>query len=230
MCDTLISMKTRELSILGYAGENLENSLSCQQEKNTHLAVFLSGIGYTLEHPALYFSRMLLYQLGADELKIEPTYRRSKFKAFTDREKEESIVVESNAILEIIRGLRQYTRITFVGKSMGTLLLAKILEQGLNLETEFIWLTPLLKNQQFFEVITTKSHQGIFFIGSSDQHYDPVLLEQVRAANNSQVIIFEGANHSLEIRGDVLSSINIQTQIVKNINEFVVERFQPSAE
>ncbi len=221
MCDTLTTMGTRELKITGYSSQLLENALTCEKENNTHLAVFLPGIGYTLEHPALYYSRRLLHQLGADELKIEPTYRRSKFKAFTDREKEESIGADSIAILETIQGLSQYTRITLVGKSMGTLLLAKILEQDLNLETEFIWLTPLFKNQQFLKVVTTKSHQGIFFIGSSDQHYDPVVLEPVRAANNGQVIVFEGANHSLEIAGNVLGSIDIQARLVQAITSFV---------
>ncbi len=221
MCDTLTSMETRELNIIGFSSQLLENALTCIKENNTHLAIFLPGIGYTLVHPALYYSRMLLQQLGADELKIEPTYRRSKFRAFTDQEKEESIAADSIAILETIRGLSQYTRITFVGKSMGTLLLAKILEQGFYLEAEFIWLTPLFKNQPFFEVISTKPHQGIFLIGSSDQHYDPVILEQVKETSFGQVIVFEGANHSLEIQGDVMGSIEIQGKVIAEVKGFL---------
>ncbi len=211
-------MEARELSIFGYSGQTLQNIQTCQKEDNTHLAVVLPGVGYTFDHPALYYSRMVLDLFGADELRIEPTYRRSKFRAFTDQEKEESIAADAKAILETLQGLIQYTRITLVGKSMGTLILASVLEQGLHCQTEFIWLTPLLTNQYFLETITTKAHRGIYFIGSSDQHYDSVLLEQVK---NGQVIVFDGANHSLEIEGDVIGSITIQIKIAQRIQSFV---------
>jgi hypothetical protein len=40
-------------------------------------------------------------------------------------------------------------------------------------------------------------------------------------ANNGWVIVFDGVNHSLEIKGDVIGSIEIQAKIAKKTHSFL---------
>jgi hypothetical protein len=217
-----MNMEARELKIVGFNGQSLQNVLEPSKPDNQHLAVFLPGIAYGMTFPAMYYPRMVLYSLGADELRIEPTYRLAGWKEISESQKTDCVIADAKAILEAINNLKQYGRVTFVGKSIATLVLAQIIEQRFSLESEFIWLTPLFKNNHFLETITTKNHRSIFFIGSSDQHYDPALIEQVSKASAGQVIVLEGANHSLEIAGDVFGSIQIQARIANQIKEFLM--------
>jgi hypothetical protein len=213
-------MEARELGILGFNNQTLPNVLEPSKPNNPHLAVFLSGIAYGMTYPALYYPRMLLNSLGADEWRIEPSYRSAAWKEFSDDQKEACLKADAKAILEAVQNLEQYQRITFVAKSLGTLVLAYLLELSELPNQEFIWLTPIFKNAKFLETVTTKPHKGLFAIGSSDQHFDLVLLEQVKASGG-QVLVFDGANHSLEIAGDVVGSIEIQVKIAERLKIFL---------
>jgi hypothetical protein len=213
-------MEARELGILGFNNQTLPNVLEPSKLNNPHLAVFLPGVAYGMTLPALYYPRMLLHSFGADEWRIEPTYRQAEWKEFSDDQKEACLKTDAKAILEAIKELGQYQRITFVAKSLGTLVLAYLLELSELPNQEFIWLTPIFKNAMFLETVTTKPHKGLFAIGSSDQHFDLALLEQVKASGG-QVLVFEGANHSLEIAGDVIGSVEIQVKIVKKTHDFL---------
>lgn len=213
-------MESRELEILGFNHQPLQNILHSSGNSNSHLAVVLPGLGYLVTYPALLYPNMLLRQFGADTLHIDPTYRTSTFGDLTDLQKAACIAADAQAIGQAIQKLEQYQRLTFIGKSIATRILAAILEHAAFANAEYIWLTPLFKDQVVFRAATAP-HKGFFAIGSSDGHYDVELLEQVKTVG--EVLVFEGAGHSLEVFDDVLASIEIQAKLARHLLGFLTK-------
>lgn len=214
------------LEIAGYK-DQIPNSVFGENDSSEHLGIIFPGVGYSSQMPALYYPTEVLLTIGADVLRLDHHYQRPDFQALADEEKTRWLEADALAVLKAALALKAYKRLTFVGKSIGTVALARILPELATLDnTDFVWLTPLLKRKGLKEVIAGHSHKALFVIGSDDQHYDAALLEQIRASTNGQVLVIEGAGHSLEIKGDVAASVRAQERIVMALERFVT--FAPS--
>jgi hypothetical protein len=74
-----------------------------------------------------------------------------------------------------------------------------------------IWLTPLLKEDLVFDTLLKTDIPSICVIGDQDQHY---IEERVSfLENNSQIsmLINPNANHSSEVNGDILATVDAMT-------------------
>ena len=209
------------LEIDGYK-DQIPNVLLGAEESSEHLGIIFPGVAYSSQMPALYYAAEVLLTLGADVLRLDHHYRRSDFQTLPDAEKTRWLETDALAALKAALALKPYKRLTFVGKSIGTVALARILSELPSLEhADFVWLTPLLKLAGLKETIFQYPHKALFIIGSDDQSYDAALLEQIRASTNGQVLLLEGADHSLEIRGDVVASVRVQERIVTTLERFI---------
>jgi hypothetical protein len=209
------------LEITGYK-DQIPNSLFGEKDSSEHLGIIFPGVGYSSQMPALYYPTRVLLTLGADVLRLDHHYQRPDFQALPDEEKTRWLEADALAVLKAALAIKAYKRLTFVGKSIGTVALARILFELTTLDNaDFIWLTPLLKRNGFKEAIARHPHKALFIIGSDDQQYDPVLLEQIRASTTGQVLLIEGADHSLEIKDDVAASVRIQERIAIAIERFI---------
>jgi len=109
------------------------------------------------------------------------------------------------------------------GKSIGTLALGHLLETHENLRNaKTIWLTPLIKNPELMEQMLTYMKDAIMVIGTSDSQYDLDLIDRLNANTFLGGIVVYGANHSLEIEGDVTKSLRVLMQIVTIIQQFLI--------
>ena len=197
------------LEIDGYK-DQIPNVLFGAEESSEHLGIIFPGVAYSSQMPALYYATEVLLTLGADVLRLDHHYRRSDFQALPEEEKTRWLDADALAVLKAALTLKPYERLTFVGKSIGTVALARILPELVSLENAvFVWLTPLLKLAGLKETIARYPHKALFIIGSNDQSYDAALLEQIRASTNGRVLLLEGADHSLQIRGDVAASVRV---------------------
>ena len=91
------------------------------------LAVFFPGIGYTVDKPLLYYSRKIAAEQGY-EIKLLP-YQGFPSKIMGDRGRmEESfrIALEQTQQMLSEMDLSQYEKLLFVGKSIGTIVAAKV--------------------------------------------------------------------------------------------------------
>ncbi|MGL4611453.1 MAG: hypothetical protein ACRCYY_17535 [Trueperaceae bacterium] len=68
----------------------------------------------------------------------------------------------------------------------------------------------------------SKEHKALFVIGSSDPHYDTTKLLELEVATGGESLIFEGADHSLEIPGKPLESLAILQNYVKKLENCLV--------
>ena len=210
-----------QLEIDGYK-DRIPNVLLGADEPSEHLGIIFPGVGYSSQMPALYYATAVLLTLGADVLRLDHHYRRTDFQELPDAEKTRWLEADALAVLKAALAVKPYKRLTFVGKSIGTVALARILSELPSLEhTVFVWLTPLLKLAGLKETIARHPHKALFIIGSDDQSYDAALLERIRASTNGQVLLLEGAGHSLEIRGDVAASVRVQERLVTTLEQFI---------
>jgi hypothetical protein len=139
----------------------------------------------------------------------------------SSEERTRRFTVDIDGVCAAALSQRSYRRITFIGKSLGTLALAHILNNNEQLrDASYIWLTPLLRDERLIAAIRNNPPRSLFVIGTDDEHFDQQLLDEVVNATIGTGLVITGANHGLEIRNDVDASVRVIQQIVWAVETF----------
>ena len=170
------------------------------------LAVFFPGIGYTVDKPLMYYSRRLAEKHGF-EICLLP-YSGFPKKVKGDKAKmQESYKIALKQAKEMLSDIdfEDYDDILFVGKSIGTIVAAKIASKSsVQKPIRFIFYTPLEETFSF------PVQDAIVFTGSADPWVEagriPSLCKEsgIRRipslCKESGILCFviPDANHSLE--------------------------------
>jgi predicted alpha/beta-hydrolase family hydrolase len=211
------------LAITGYRNEPVPHTFLRQDQVARHLAILLPGIGYTCDMPLLYYPGRLLLARGADVLRVEYAYQqREDFKTATADEQGRWVVADVTAACHAVLAQRDYEQITFVAKSLGTLALGPVLTADQRLARAYtVWLTPLLRIDHVRADIAQWRGHSLFVIGTADPFYDPAYLAEVRHATRGETVVVDGADHSLEIAGDVLRSLEAMMRVMRALQQFL---------
>jgi predicted alpha/beta-hydrolase family hydrolase len=211
------------LAITGYRDEPVPHTFLRQDEHARHVAILLPGIGYTCDMPLLYYPARLLLARGADVLRVEYTYqRREDFKTATADEQGRRVVADVTAACHAVLAQRDYEQITLVAKSLGTLALGPVLAADPRLaRAHAVWLTPLLRIDHVRAGIARWGGHSLFVIGTADPYYDAAYLAEVQNATRGETVVLDGADHSLEIDGDVLRSLEALMQVMRALQHFL---------
>jgi hypothetical protein len=211
------------LPIAGYRDLAVQNTFLRQNQPADHLGVVFPGLGYSVGMPVLYYPGQLLAELGADVLLVDTRYNRVReYEQATDEEQARWVEADASAALETALAQGRYRRVTLVGKSIGTLAVGHLLHAHPGLPNlSCVWLTPLLKSSELREHIQSVRHRALFVIGTADPQYSAARLEEVRTATGGEVLAIEGANHSLEIPGDIVKSVEIMRKVVNKLAGFI---------
>ena len=89
-------------------------------------------------------------------------------------------------------------------------------------DADFIWLTPLIKNEALRAQIVSRRHHALFVIGTADYHFDAALLADIEAATGGESLVLEGVHHGLLIDGKPLASLKVLQQIVVRMEAFII--------
>lgn len=213
--------KMEKLYIAGYRDAPVPNTFFWQENNIDHLSIILPGMGYTAHMPVLYYPGRLLLFLGADVLRLEYDYsNKPDFLQLTGAERVQWLISDVTASCKVASTRRRYQKITLIGKSIGTLAMGHLLTSDTMFDnTHAIWLTPLFRNERLRKQIQQCRQKSLFVIGTADPNYDPVFLEEVAAKGESLVI--DGADHSLEIEGDPMQSLEAMDRLIKAIKKFL---------
>ena len=219
-------MHLDKLSIIGHDNLPLPHRFVRQESGSDHLAIIFPGFSYGSDSPALYYPARLLGDLGAEVLMLGRLYSNLEgFRSLSEAERARTIVTDGLALCNAGLNERPYRQITLVGKSIGTLTMARLLKIEPRLsDATCIWLTPLVKGEKLREIIVEKEPRSLFIFGSADEHYEPSLVEEVVNATEGKSFVIEGANHSLEIAGKLVESIRQIGLVVEEIEQFVLSR------
>ena len=211
------------LNIRGSQNEAVANTFFRQKQETRHVAILLPGLNYTAHMPVVYYPGQLLVARGADVLRVEYTYSRQPgFQALPDVEQDQWFRADVSAAFDAALAQRDYKRVILVGKSIGTLAVGYLLTtKTWLLQPECVWLTPLLQNEQLCAQIKQVRHRALFVIGTSDPQYEQAKLAEVEKATGGESIVIDGADHSLEIGGDVVLSIRAMQRVVEGIQKYL---------
>jgi dienelactone hydrolase len=216
-------LKQKTLEIAGYQDEPVAHTFFQQEDQTRHLAILLPGAGYTAYMPLIYYPMRLLLALGADALRVEYMYLgREDYAALPPAERLRWLFGDVTAAYRSAVAQRLYQQVTLVGKSLGTLAMGHLLTTEAELPlVQAVWLTPLLWNDRLRAQIQQAKPRSLFAIGTADAHYNEAHLAELQAATHSDAVVIDGANHSLEIEGDVMQSLQALEQVMHAFQAFL---------
>lgn len=210
------------LEIAGHNGRPVANQIFRQDGATEWLALVLPGVGYTAAMPLLYYPTFLLLDLGADVLQVSYDFDREPGSQRASTEERRRWLAEDvTAAYSAGWGQRAYRRLALVGKSLGTLAMTDLLPKTPADHTQCVWLTPLLKHPEVRTAISGNPRPSLFAIGTADPVYDSVLLDEARRATGGEALVFEGADHSLLLGGDIEGALAIMQRLIAALRGFL---------
>jgi hypothetical protein len=214
-------MQFTSLDIAGYKGQPVPNTLLWQEKPATHLGIVLPGYRHSADRSDLYYAAHILTDRGADVLRVEYAYPRTNMMQLPDAEQDAWIAADARAACNKALAERPYEKITLIGKSLGTLGMGHLLADERLRGAQCVWSTPLLGVPWLVERIREVKPRSMFIVGTADGHYKPDVLKQLVEATGGRATIIEGANHGLEIPGDIDRSLRAVEQIVHELQAFL---------
>jgi predicted alpha/beta-hydrolase family hydrolase len=209
------------LQITGCNNQPVPNTFFKQQLVTSHLCVVLPGYNPPLINPLLEYTSQLLLDRNADVLQVEHEYYKIDFFKKPADERDRILSADVTAACKTVFTLRDYTQITLIGKSLGTLGLCHLLPDDRFRKAGCVWLTPLTTNQWLRARIEQYSPRSLFIIGTADNFYNPDYLAGLCESTRGKSVVIEGADHGLTIPGEVVQSLKALTRIVSAIGKFV---------
>lgn len=213
---------TSTLEIAGYCQGLVPNVFLRQDGGSQQLSVIFPGWGYTVEMPVLYYLMRIMLERGADVLLVKYAYNQNaRFSTLTEEERERWLHDDVTAAVAVGIGQRVYSRVTLIGKSLGTLAMGHLVSSYPNLPNpECLWLTPLLTNDRLYDQILHCHCKSLFVIGTADPFYRQERLEAVVRATDGQAVVIPQANHGLELAESISGSVEILKTIITEVTQF----------
>lgn len=218
-----MELSLRELDVVGYKNQPVPNTFFVQPKPARHLGIVLPGYRYSPEMAPLYYAGRILLDQGADLLRVEYHYYRTDFPNQPESEQDKWISSDVSAACEAGLSQQPYEKITLIGKSMGTVAMGQLLADPRFQSATCVWLTPLLTIEWLCSRIEQTHPRSLFVIGTADKFYQPDVLKRLEQITGGQSLVIEGANHGLEIPGDLPKSLAVLSQIVQALQEFLRE-------
>jgi predicted alpha/beta-hydrolase family hydrolase len=211
------------LDVTGYRKEVIPSTLFRQEHEANHIAVLFPGFGYSGQMPLLYYPRQLLLESGADVFLVGYNYsQRPDYQSASAEERDLWLQTDTIAAYKVALAKRDYERMTLIGKSIGTRAIGHLLATEEPLPSlRCVWLTPILRNENLCAQIKQRPHRALFVVGTADSHYDPAMLAEVQQATAGEVMVIENADHTLEIKGDIVQSIHVLEGLIAEIQKFL---------
>ena len=193
------------------------------------LLVVLPGLHYGPDGPVLYHLAKQLQGSGWDTLGLTYGFQAAMAFPWTDHAGE--TLAECGAALGQVLGRRTYSRVGIVGKSLGTILLVQLCTQGLVPDSARVaHLTPPLGNPAFDAAFTETRQPAYIAIGTRDSFYDETALRSAIGKRPAYLRILEGADHGLDVTGDLSATLRAVGQVVEDATGFFLTARVPGLE
>ena len=170
-----------------------------REGSSEHVATVLPGRGYTCDAPLLHHTRLLLRTRGFSVRTVRwptpPTPAR--------------LLDLAPGLLDPVRA-RQHL---LIAKSLSTRLLPLAVDRGL----PGVWLTPLLGEPTVRDAAQRASAPTLLIGGSADPYWDAAAARQ----SGQRVLEVAGADHSIEVPGEVTTSLRALQTVVTEIEDFL---------
>lgn len=209
------------ISIKGYAEKSVPNLFLRQNKPADTLAILFPGLRYTCDMPLLYYPSRLFAQRAADVLLVNTDYTQPEYQSASQSEQADWLTSDAQTALRTGKAQGNYKRLILVGKSIGTLALAHLISTPLGEGAITIWLTPLLRQQSLVSAALLFKGPALYVAGTGDPIFASGPMQRIQDATGAEVLIVEGADHSMEIPGDPFQSIQVMERILRGISAFL---------
>ena len=181
------------------------------------LAILFPGIGYHKDKPLLYYAGKLARTSGYEVMSV--AYHDIEKKLEDPEVMKKGVKKAYAQVEEQLSGvnLADYDDILFIGKSIGTIVLAKYASDH-DIKAKQIWYTPL-------EAAFKYAKENILaFIGDADPCSDYEKVKKLAGKKKVTLYTYHGCNHSLE-SGAVLSDIKVLADVMDKTEEYINETY-----
>jgi hypothetical protein len=216
-------MELSSLDVVGYKDQRVPNTFIAQPHPASHLGIILPGYRHSVDMADLHYAGRILLEQGADLLRVEYVYYQTDFVRQPESIQDPWISSDVFAACNAGLSYRAYTKITLVGKSLGTIAMGHLLADSRFQRANCIWSTPLLTIEWLCSRIEQIHPRSLFIIGTADKFYKPDMLQHLANVTNGHALVIESANHGLEIPDSISKSLMALTQIVQALQEFLDE-------
>lgn len=209
--------------IAGYQNRPVPNRLLRHDGESDRLAILLPGFGYTLDMPLFFYAQNLLTGAGADVLRVEYAYNQvPSFGKLPPGEAGRWLAADVGAAYQAAISQRPYRELILVGKSLGTMAMGHLLTNPDRFAGEIraVWLTPAFRMPGLTALMARAVVPSLIIIGDADPHYDPAALAALPAAMTDHLLVIPGADHGLDLPGDVTASVAALAQAVAAMARF----------
>ncbi len=188
----------------------------------TDLAIVLPGGNYTPLGPAIRFPLLAAWEVG---------YRSSVAVEYPPKAMRAQ---DLHAVVEDVRrqlsdavDLDESARVAVIAKSMGSRVVVQLsdLLDGIG-DLSVVWLTPLFGDQGIRDAAIRSGWRSLVVFGDQDPFHDQAGVAAVHEALNCPVVRVPGADHALEIPGDVLATVSGLRDVAVAVREFLGSRPQ----
>ena len=214
-----------KMNIIDYKGNQIRTI--SELNKNSQLVVFYPGYGYTLNAPVFFYLQELFSKKSFDILGIDYRYNENTgFLNATDEERDIWFEYDCNAIGKEVYSFSQaYSRVIYVGKSLGTTMLMNQLKSSLIQEkAEIIFLTPGTYTHETYSTIQKTKNRALIVYGNADKHYKKADIQLIKDRRDTFIKEIENAGHVFEQEGNLKQSILNLTQVIAAIDDFIDQK------
>ena len=168
--------------------------------------------------PLLYYTTELFLDQGRDILQLWST---PDFMSLSQSEQTQHLLEYGEALLMAGKNGGSYKEFILVGKSMGTLTMTLLLTKFPELLKETtIWFTPLVNLPPVSQALLSSTGPA-FAVGSdADPTFHQEVIAQIKSLPNMTTLVINDADHSLEIPGDPLRSIQVLSRVMTDLASF----------
>ena len=193
------------------------------------LLIIFPGLHYGPEGPLLYHLSKQLQGSGWDTLGL--TYGFQAAMAFPWTEHVPEIMEEGKSAAQEAMSQKAYPRLAFVGKSLGTIVLVQLCSGGVVPDKALVaQLTPPIGSPQFDSAFAATRQPTYIAIGTADSFYSEPALAELQARRPVLVRVVKGADHGMDVAGDLTASLRAVGQVVEDTAAFFLTGKIPGLE
>jgi hypothetical protein len=215
-------MRIEHTQIAGSGVRSFPCSALLHSETASHAGIIFPGLRHTVDRPDLHYAQRILYENGADVFRLEYEYWRPEYAELSDAEQDACLAADAREAFDFVLS-RPYMTLSLVGKSLGTVAMSHLLDDERCREASCVWETPLLGVAGLTDRIQRHRPRSLFVVGTADAHYDESVLSGLERVMAVRALRVAGADHSLEVPGDLEASLEALRSVVLAVESFVAD-------
>lgn len=208
--------------IIGHGGRRIYNRFYAHPRSTGGLTVIVAGYAYTVESPYLFYSKHVPFAHEDDVLTIDFEYsRHDAFLELSDQDKDVWFRAEVEGVADYVRRLDRYDRLSFIGKSLGTTVVFRLLQDSAIREKtrRAVWITPGEKRREIADLLCASPLQSLIVYGGADRYAEDAPIERLQSRSNVSVLVVPDADHALETAAGPPAAIEHLARYVRSLGE-----------